>query len=142
MQYKGDARHISLLISTSLLYFLKSGSIRQGERCISKVKEIPKGVYFSTFQPNWSSAEESSNQPDPDLTGNYNLTKPVLVSTSSSDVSRQTDFDSTNRSFTGLKYRRASINRKMKIKTSSLDIFREKLFAEGISKNVADLQEV
>ena len=142
MQYKGDARHISLLISTSLLLLPEIWiHSARGEIHFKGHGNTKRGIFFH-LSANWSSAEESSNQPDPDLTGNYNLAKPVLVSTSSSDVSRQTDFDSTNRSFTGLKYRRASINRKMKIKTSSLDIFRGKLFEEGISKNVADLQEV
>ena len=48
LQFKGDTRHRSLCISslppTFLLYFLETGPIQQGERCISKVMEIPKGI--------------------------------------------------------------------------------------------------
>ena len=124
---------------TSLLYFLETGLIQQGERCISKVVEVPKGICFSTFQPNWKSVKESSNRPGPALTDNSNLAKSVLVSPSSSDVSRQTNFDSTSRgSFNGFKDGKASINRERKIKTSGRDNFREKLFLEGISKDTAE----
>ena len=144
LQFKRDTRHRSLCISnlppTSLLYFLETGPIQKGERCISKVMEIPKGICFSIFQPNWKSVKESSNGPGPALTGNSNLAKSVLVSPSSSDVSRQTNFYSTSKgSFNGSKDGKASINRERKIKTSGLDNFREKLFAEGILKNAAEL---
>ena len=143
LQYKGDTRHRTLCISslppTSSLYFLEAGPIQQGEGCISKAMEIPKRLCFSNFQPNWKSVEEISNCPRPDLSGNFNLAKSVLVSTSSSDVSRETDFNSTSRgSFNGPKDGKGSINRERKIKTSGLDNFREKLFAEGISKNAAE----
>ena len=144
LQFKGDTRHRSFCISslppTSLLYFLETGPIQQGERCISKVMEITKGICFSTFQPNSKRVKESSNGPGPALTGNSNLAKSVFVSPSSSDVSRQTNFDSTSRgSFNGFKDGKAFINRERKIKTSGLDNFREKLFAEEISKNAAEL---
>ena len=101
--------------------------------------EIPKGVYFSTFQPNWESVVESLNGPVPDLTSNSILVKSVLKFTSSSDAIRKTDFHSTSRgSFNKLKDEKASINRERKVKTSGLDNFREKLFAEGISKSAAE----
>ena len=71
---------------------------------------------------------------------NSYLAKTVLVFTSSSDVSRKTNFDSTNRgSFNGPKIVKASIIRERKIKISGLNNFREKLFAERISKNDAEL---
>ena len=101
LKYKGNTRPLCIfsLPPNSSLYFLKTGSTLQGEECSCKVMEIPKGVCFSSFQPNWKSAEESSSGPRPDLTVNFNLAKLVLVSTSSSDVSRKTDFDSTSREF-------------------------------------------
>ena len=71
--------------------------------CISNVMEIPEGVCFSTFQPNWKSLKEISNGPGPDLTGTSKLAKLDLVSLYSSDASRQTHFDSTSRSFNGPK---------------------------------------
>ena len=103
---------------------------------------IAKWICFSTFQPNWKSVKESSNGPGQALTGNSNLAKSVLVSLSYSDVSRQTNFDSTSRgSFNGFWTisKKTSINRERKIKTCGLDNFREKLFAEEISKNAAEL---
>ena len=112
----------------------KLDAFSKGERCISKVMKIPKGVCFSTFQPNWKRVEESSDGSGPDLA------KSVLVSTLSSDVSRQTDFDSLSRgSFNEPKNGKAFINREREIKTSVLYNFREKLFAEGISKNTTEL---
>ena len=142
LQYKGNTRPLCIfsLPPNPSLYFLKTGSILQGEGCSCKVMEIPKGVCFSSSQPNWKSAEESSSGPRPDLTGNFNLAKLVLVSTSSSDVSRKTDFDSTSREFlNGLKDGKAFIDRERKTKTSGVDNFWEKLLAEGISKNAAEL---
>ena len=71
---------------------------------------------------------------------NSYLAKTVLVFTSSSDVSRKTNSDSTNRgSFNGPKIGKASIISERKIKISGLNNFREKLFAERISKNDAEL---
>ena len=58
----------------------------------------------------------------------------------SSDVSRKTDFDSTSLEFlNGLKDGKAFIDRERKTKTSGMDNFWEKLLAEGISKNAAEL---
>ena len=128
---QGDTRHRPLCTlsfpPTSLLRFLEAGPIQQGEEGISKFMEIPTGACFSTFQPNWKSVEQSSNGPGPDLTGNSNYAKSVLASTSSSDVSRQTDFDFTSRgSFNEPRDGKGSINRKKKIKISGLDSFKDK----------------
>ena len=145
-QYKGDTRHRSLCISslplTSLLYFLETGPIQQWEGCISKVTEIPKGVCFYKFQPNWKSVEESSNGPGPDLTGN-SWQSQSWYSCLPSGVSKQTGFDSTSRgSFTGPKDGKASIKREREIKTSGLDNFREKLLQRESQRTLQSLSKL
>ena len=58
----------------------------------------------------------------------------------SSNVKNESNFDNPRREpFHEPKDGKASINRKEKINTSGLRNFREKLFAEWISKNAADL---
>ena len=122
-----------------LLCFLETGPIQQGEGCISKVMGTPKGVCFPTFQPDWKSVLKSSNGHDPDLTVNSNLAKSPLVSTSFSDVSKQTDFDSTNRGPFSPKMEKTSINRERKIKILTWKNSRDDLFVEIISKNTVEL---
>ena len=126
---------VSHFISRKLNPFSKGMDAFQGSW------KYQRKVCSSIFQPDWKSVEEKSDGPSSDLTGgNSNLAKSVLVSKFSSDFSRQTHFDSTSRgSFDGPKSEKVSINRDRKIKTYFLDNFREKVFADGISKSVTEL---
>ena len=141
LRYKGNTKHRFLCISslppTSLFLGNWTHSARGG--CISKVMEIPKGVCFPTFQPDWKSVLKSSNGHGPDLTVNFNLAKSLLVSTSFSDVSKQTDFDSTNRGSFSPKMEKTSINRERKIKILAWKNSRDDLFVEIIPKNTVEL---
>ena len=143
LQYKG-ASHIDLFaprVSHQLPCYIswKLDLFRKRRHAFQRSWKYQKDYVFPTFLPNWKCVEESPNGPGPDLTGNSNLAKSLFVSTSSSDVKRKTNFDSTSkRSFKGPKDGKASINGERKIQISSLDNFREKLFAERIFKNPAE----
>ena len=109
--------------TTYLLYFLETRPIQQEQGCISNTLETPNRVCFSTFQFNWESLEECSNGPGPNLTNNSNMAESVLTFQSSSNVSKESNFDTLSRtSFSGPKDEKGSINREGKINTSGLEI--------------------
>ena len=144
VQKKVDPRHPSLCVAGvkpgPMLLFLETRPLQQGQRCIPNVMEIPKRVCFSTFQPNREGTEQGTSGPSSNFADNSSLAQSVVVSTSSTNVNRETNSNTSRKeSLNGPKVGEAFIHRDREIKTSALDNFREKLFAEGISKNATDL---
>ena len=144
VQKKVDPRHRSLCVAGvkpgPMLLFLETRPLQQGQRCIPNVMEIPKRVCFSTFQPNREGTEQGTSGPSSNFADNSSLAQSVVVSTSSTNVNRETNSNTSRKgSLNGPKVGEAFTHRDREIKTSALDNFREKLFAEGISKNATDL---
>ena len=99
--------------------------------------ETPKGVRLSTFQPNWESSEENSNGLGPNLADNSSLPRSVLASMSSSNVGKESNFDTPCWGyFNGPRNGKASTNSEEKIKISGLGSFRKRLFAEEVFKKL------
>ena len=95
---------------------------------------------FSTFQPNREGTEQGTSGPRSNFADNSSLAQSVVVSTSSTNLSRETNSNTSRKgSLNGPKVGEAFTHRDREIKTSALDNFKEKLFAEGISKNATDL---
>ena len=68
------------------------------------------------------------------------MAQSLVVSTSSANVNRETNSDTSRKgSLNGPKVGEEFTHRDREIKTSALGNFRQKLFAEGISKNATDL---
>ena len=144
VQKKVDPRHRSLCVAGvkpgPMLLFLETRPLQQGQRCIPNVMEIPKRVCFSTFQPNREGTEQGTSGPSSNFADNSSLAQSVVVSTSSTNVNRETNSNTSRKgSLNGPKVGEAFTHRDREIKTSALDNFRGKLFAEGISKNATYL---
>ena len=92
-QKKVDPRHRSLCVAGvkpgPMLLFLETRPLQQGQRCIPNVMETPKGVCFSTFQPNREGTEQGISGPSSNFADNSSLAQSVVVSTSSTNVNRK-----------------------------------------------------
>ena len=147
VQKKVDPRHRSLCVAVvkpgPMLLFLETRPLQQGQRCIPNVMEIPKTVCFSTFQSNREGTEQGTSGPSSNFADNSSLAHSVVVSTSSTNVNRETNANTSRKgSLNGLKVGEAFTHRDRKIKTSALDNFREKLFAEEFQKTLQTLSQV
>ena len=101
MQKKVDPRHRSLCVvgfkQGPMLLFLETRPLQQGQRCIPNFMEIPKRVCFSTFRPNREGTEQSTSRPSSNFADNSSLVQSVVVSTSSTNVNRETNSNTSRK---------------------------------------------
>ena len=147
VQKKVDPTYRSLCVAGvkpgPMLLFLETRPLQQGQRCIPNVMEIPKRVCFSTFQPNREGTEKGTSGPSSNFADNSSLAQSVVVSTSSTNVNRETNSNTSRKgSLNGPKVGEAFTHRDRKIKTSALDNFRKSYLQKEFQKTLQTLSQV
>ena len=139
---KGNSRHRSFCFSnispSTNIHLLETGPVQPREGCFPNDLDQQKRICFPSFLSNRSIVKKGSNRSGNIDSSHPRMAKSILVSSTSTNVSTKSLTSSQHsQSFDRTKQTKPSTSRKSKLATPGMDSFREKLYAEGISKESA-----